>query len=55
MRLPQDIQQMITRELDRSADDQRAGIAKLSGNLVAGLKAKGISAGAMSAQIKSWL
>lgn len=42
-RLPQDIQQTITRELDRSADDQRADIAKLSGNLVADLKAKGIS------------
>lgn len=42
-RLPQDIQQTITRELDRSADDQRADIAKLSNNLVADLKTKGIS------------
>jgi tripartite ATP-independent transporter DctP family solute receptor len=42
-RLPEDIQQIISRELDRSADDQRADIAKLSTKLIADLKGKGIN------------
>ena len=41
-RLPTDIQAVITRELDKSAVDQRADIAKLSDSLQADLKAKGI-------------
>ncbi|MEJ8825383.1 TRAP transporter substrate-binding protein [Variovorax humicola] len=42
-KLPQDVQQIITREIDKSATDQRADIAKLTGTLKADLKAKGIS------------
>jgi tripartite ATP-independent transporter DctP family solute receptor len=42
-KLPEDIQQIISRELDRSALDQRADIAKLSTNLIANLKTKGIA------------
>lgn len=41
-KLPADIQATITRELDKSAGDQRADIAKLSDSLQADLKAKGI-------------
>jgi tripartite ATP-independent transporter DctP family solute receptor len=41
-KLPTDIQAVITRELDKSAVDQRADIAKLSDSLQADLKAKGI-------------
>ena len=42
-KLPADVQQVITREIDRSATDQRADVAKLSGSLTADLKAKGIN------------
>jgi tripartite ATP-independent transporter DctP family solute receptor len=42
-KLPTDIQALITRELDKSAGDQRADIAKLSDTLKADLKAKGIT------------
>ena len=42
-KLPTDIQATITRELDKSAGDQRADIAKLSDTLKADLKAKGIT------------
>ena len=42
-KLPADVQQTITRELDKSATEQRADIAKLSTSLVADLKAKGIT------------
>ena len=41
-KLPTDIQAVITRELDKSAVDQRADIAKLSDTLQADLKDKGI-------------
>ena len=41
-KLPTDVQALITRELDKSASDQRADIAKLSDTLKADLKAKGI-------------
>jgi len=41
-KLPADVQQIITREIDKSATDQRADIAKLTGKLTADLKAKGI-------------
>ena len=41
-KLPTDVQALITRELDKSAGDQRADIAKLSDTLKADLKAKGI-------------
>jgi tripartite ATP-independent transporter DctP family solute receptor len=42
-KLPADVQQIITREIERSATDQRADIAKLSTSLMADLKAKGIN------------
>jgi TRAP-type transport system periplasmic protein len=42
-KLPPDIQAIITRELDKSAVDQRADIAKLSETLKAELTAKGIT------------
>jgi tripartite ATP-independent transporter DctP family solute receptor len=42
-KLPTDIQATITRELDKSAGDQRADIARLSDTLKADLKAKGIT------------
>jgi tripartite ATP-independent transporter DctP family solute receptor len=42
-KLPADVQAIITRELDKSAEDQRADIAKLSDTLKADLKAKGIT------------
>jgi len=42
-KLPTDVQAIITRELDKSAGDQRADIAKLSDTLKADLKAKGIT------------
>jgi tripartite ATP-independent transporter DctP family solute receptor len=42
-KLPNDVQAIVTRELDKSAGDQRADIAKLSDSLKADLKAKGIT------------
>jgi tripartite ATP-independent transporter DctP family solute receptor len=42
-KLPNDVQAIITRELDKSAGDQRADIAKLSDTLKSDLKAKGIT------------
>ena len=42
-KLPTDVQAIITRELDKSAGDQRADIAKLSDTLKADLKVKGIT------------
>lgn len=41
-KLPADVQQIITREIDRSATDQRADVARLSTSLIADLKAKNI-------------
>jgi len=41
--LPADVQQTIQREIDKSATDQRADIAKLSTSLIADLKTKGLS------------
>ncbi|WP_326544108.1 TRAP transporter substrate-binding protein [Pseudorhodoferax sp.] len=42
-KLPADVQQVITRELDRSATDQRTDVAKLNTSLATDLKAKGIA------------
>ncbi len=42
-KLPADVQQIIKRELDKSATDQRADVARLNTSLVADLKAKGIN------------
>ena len=42
-KLPADLQQIIQREIDKSATDQRADVAKLSNTLQADLKAKGIT------------
>lgn len=42
-RLPAELQQIVMREIDKSATDQRADIAKLSSSLVTDLKAKGIN------------
>ena len=42
-RLPVDIQQIIQRELDKSATDQRADLAKLNSALTTDLKAKGVN------------
>ncbi len=42
-KLPADVQQVIKRELDKSATDQRVDVAKLSTSLMADLKAKGIT------------
>ena len=41
-KLPSDVQQVITREIDKSAIDQRADVARLSSSLVSDLKAKGV-------------
>jgi len=41
--LPADMQQIITREIDKSATDQRADIARLNGKLMTDLKTKGIN------------
>ena len=41
-RLPEDLRAIVTRELDRSADDERADIAKLSESLRQNLAAKGL-------------
>jgi TRAP-type transport system periplasmic protein len=41
-RLPKELQEIVTRELDRSATDQRADVAKLSVSLRQDLTAKGI-------------
>ena len=41
-RLPEDLRALVTRELDRSADDQRADIVRLSDTLRQDLTAKGI-------------
>lgn len=41
-RLPADLQQIIQRELDKAATEQRADVAKLNGSLTTDLKAKGI-------------
>ncbi len=42
-RLPKDLREIVTRELDRSAEDQRADVAKLSQSLRQDLTAKGIT------------
>jgi TRAP-type C4-dicarboxylate transport system substrate-binding protein len=42
-RLPKDIQEIVTRELERSAEDQRADVAKLSQSLRQDLSAKGLT------------
>ena len=42
-KLPADVQQVISREIDKSATDERADVAKLSNTLTADLKAKGIT------------
>jgi tripartite ATP-independent transporter DctP family solute receptor len=42
-KLPADIQQIIQREIDKSATDQRADVAKLNSTLMTDLKAKGIN------------
>ncbi len=42
-KLPTDMQQIITREIDRSATDQRADIARLTGTLKGDLQAKGVN------------
>jgi TRAP-type C4-dicarboxylate transport system substrate-binding protein len=42
-KLPADIQQVITREIEKSALDQRADLAKLTAHLTTDLKAKGIN------------
>ena len=42
-KLPADLQQIITRELDKSGTDQRADIAKLNTTLTTDLKAKGVN------------
>jgi tripartite ATP-independent transporter DctP family solute receptor len=41
-KLPKDVQEIVTRELDKSADDERADIAKLSDSLRTDLTAKGM-------------
>jgi tripartite ATP-independent transporter DctP family solute receptor len=41
-KLPKDVQAIVTREFDRSADDERADIAKLSESLRTDLTAKGM-------------
>jgi TRAP-type C4-dicarboxylate transport system substrate-binding protein len=41
-RLPKDVREVVTREFDRSAADQRADVAKLSVSLREDLSAKGI-------------
>jgi len=42
-KLPADVQQIIQREIDKSATDQRADVAKLNSSLQADLKGKGIN------------
>ena len=42
-KLPADVQQIISRELDKSGTDQRADVAKLNSTLATDLKAKGIN------------
>ena len=42
-KLPADVQQIIQRELDKSATEQRADIAKLSDTLTTDLKTKGVN------------
>lgn len=42
-RLPADLQQVIQRELDKSANDQRADVARLNSTLTTDLKARGIN------------
>jgi TRAP-type C4-dicarboxylate transport system substrate-binding protein len=42
-RLPEDLRTIVSRELDRSADAQRADVAKLSVSLRESLAAKGIA------------
>jgi tripartite ATP-independent transporter DctP family solute receptor len=42
-KLPADVQQIIKREIDKSATDQRGDVAKLSTTLIADLKAKNIN------------
>ena len=42
-KLPADVQQIITRELDKSGTDQRADVAKLNSTLTTDLKAKGLN------------
>ena len=42
-KLPADVQQIIQREIDKSATDQRADVAKLNSTLTSDLKAKGIN------------
>jgi tripartite ATP-independent transporter DctP family solute receptor len=42
-KLPADVQQIIQRELDKSATEQRADVAKLNTTLMTDLKAKGIT------------
>jgi tripartite ATP-independent transporter DctP family solute receptor len=42
-KLPADVQQVIKREIDKSATDQRADVAKLNSNLASDLKTKGLN------------
>lgn len=42
-RLPADLQQVIQRELDKAASEQRADVAKLNSTLTSELKAKGVN------------
>ena len=42
-KLPADVQQIIQREIDKSATDQRADVAKLNSTLTADLKTKGLN------------
>jgi tripartite ATP-independent transporter DctP family solute receptor len=42
-KLPADVQQIIQREIDKSATEQRADVAKLNSTLTADLKAKGLN------------
>jgi len=42
-KLPADVQQIIQREIDKSATDQRADVAKLNTSLIADLKTKGLN------------
>jgi tripartite ATP-independent transporter DctP family solute receptor len=42
-KLPADVQQIIQREVDKSATDQRADVAKLNTTLIADLKTKGVN------------
>ena len=42
-KLPSDVQQIITREIEKSATDERADVAKLNTSLIADLKTKGLN------------